>query len=252
MLKKAIIGTVIFAGGAVTGFIACDILRKEQYKEEASIKAREEINEVKDIYKQKLEEFEKTHTERLDKFEAEQLEKYDKLKESAESKVYQLYSEKDKREVIEYDKLAGQYKSTKYPTQKEEPEEIVEDEEETDNHSISELNMTTYEKTIYNRPEIIDPDEFGELEDYDTMQLTYFMGDKKLVDEDADDVIDEPDLHIGEDILKRFEEFPEATSLYVRNETLKMDFEILRDDFSYEDITEKTYPEQREKKPHEL
>lgn len=263
MLKKAIIGIVIFAGGCITGYFACDMIKKEKYKEEASKLARIEINEVKEIYKEKLDEFQKEHTRRLDEFESEQLEKIDAIKEKAENHISALSQQNDKKNVIEYNKLASQYKSTKYPTQKKEEsvlEQLAENISEAgaeaheiisraSSDEISILNTLTYEKTIYNRPEIIDPDEYGENEDYDTLQLTYFMGDKKLVDEDADDVIDEVDLHIGEENLKIFDEFPEATSLYIRNDELKMDFEILKDDFCYEEIKP---VEEIQRKPHQV
>ena len=263
MLKKTIIGFVIFAGGCVTGYFTCYMIKKEKYKEEASKLARIEINEVKEIYKQKLDEFQAEHTKRLDDFETEQLEKLDAIKEKAENHIATLDKENDKKNVIDYHKIASQYKSTKYPTQRKE-ESVLEQladnisEEGKEAHEIitrassdeiSILNTLTYEKTIYNRPEIIEPDEYGENEDYDTLQLTYFMGDRKLVDEDADDVIDEVDLHIGEENLKIFDEFPEATSLYIRNDELKMDFEILKDDFCYEEIKP---VEEIQRKPHQV
>lgn len=263
MLKKTILGLIIFAGGCITGYFTCDMIKKEKYKEEASKLARIEINEVKEIYKQKLDEFQAEHTKRLDEFESEQLGKLDAIREKAENHIATLDRENEEKNIIDYHKIASQYKSTKYPTQKKEEsvlEQLADNISEAGKEAhevlsnlssseISILNTLTYEKTIYNRPEIIDPDEYGENEDYDTLQLTYFMGDKKLVDEDADDVIDEVDLHIGEENLKIFDEFPEATSLYIRNDELKMDFEILKDDFCYEEIKP---VEEIQRKPHQV
>ena len=97
-------------------------------------------------------------------------------------------------------------------------------------------------------PYIIDPSEFGEEVGYDTETLTYFA-DGVLVD-DVDDVIDEPDLVVGLNNLDIFKEFG-ASSIYVRNDMYKTDYEILKDDWNYSDLKEPTLP-QKEKKPHQL
>ena len=97
-------------------------------------------------------------------------------------------------------------------------------------------------------PYIIDPSEFGEEVGYDTETLTYFA-DGVLVD-DVDDVIDEPDLIVGLNNLDIFKEFG-ASSIYVRNDMYKTDYEILKDDWNYSDLKEPTLP-QKEKKPHQL
>ena len=52
MLKGLIKGTVIFLAGVGVGYLVADTMKEEEYKQ----KAREEINEVKAIYKEKLAE----------------------------------------------------------------------------------------------------------------------------------------------------------------------------------------------------
>lgn len=101
---------------------------------------------------------------------------------------------------------------------------------------------------LEDEPYSIDPEEFGDKEEegWDTMVLTYFA-DGVLID-DADEIVEQPDVVVGLDNLKIFEEFPDATCVYVRNETWRTDFEILRDDWKWSDLQEP----QVEKKPHQL
>ena len=103
----------------------------------------------------------------------------------------------------------------------------------------------------YDIPYIIDSEEFGEEEEYDTMTLTYFE-DKVLVD-DVDDVIEDKDTVVGLENLKIFEEFPGCTTIYVRNDIWKTDFEIIKDDWNWSDLqeTEEKLAE-KYKKPHQL
>ena len=228
MFKKVLSGLAIFAAGVVTGSIITNAVVKEKATREANEKAAEEIAEVREIYRNKTKK-----------------EEYEKVAEESEKEV------KEKNEKVDPLKVKPQtgredynsyYKMTQnYTSQNEEKPKSA--------SSISDLNAFTYEKSV-DRPYIIDPEDYGEEDDYDTMQLTYFMGDKTLVDESADDTIDEPDLHIGLDNLAIFDEFQGASSIYVRNDILKMDFEILKDDCAYSDLQDE--PEVIEKKPHEL
>lgn len=228
MFKKVLSGLAIFAAGLVTGSIITNAVVKEKAIKEANEKAAEEIAEVRKIYrnKTKKEEYEKV-AEESEKEVKEENEKVDPLKVKPQT---------DREDYNSYYKMTQNYTSQN----EEKPKRAS---------SISDLNAFTYEKSV-DRPYIIDPEDYGEEDDYDTMQLTYFMGDKTLVDESADDTIDEPDLHIGLDNLAIFDEFQGASSIYVRNDILKMDFEILKDDCAYSDLQDE--PEVKEKKPHEL
>ena len=221
MFKKVLSGLAIFAAGVVTGSIITNAVVKEKATQEANEKAAEEIAEVREIYRNK------TKKEQNEKVTEEESEKVDPLKVKPQT---------GREDYNSYYKMTQNYTSQN----EEKPKRAS---------SISDLNAFTYEKSV-DRPYIIDPEDYGEEDDYDTMQLTYFMGDKTLVDESADDTIDEPDLHIGLDNLAIFDEFPGASSIYVRNDILKMDFEILKDDCAYSDLQDE--PEVKEKKPHEL
>lgn len=111
------------------------------------------------------------------------------------------------------------------------------------------MSKDEFQTPMYDDPFVIDPSEFGENPEYDTETLTYFA-DGVLVD-DVDDVIEEPDIVVGLENLKVFDEFG-ATTVYVRNDIYKTDYEIIRDDWNYSDLKEPVEPPVKEKKPHQL
>lgn len=89
------------------------------------------------------------------------------------------------------------------------------------------------------RPYIIEPDEFGEC-DYEEVSLTYYA-DGVLTDE-QDNPIEDVDGMVGEDYVEHFGEY-EDDSVFVRNERLQTDFEILADQRNYSDLDKnKSYP----------
>ena len=105
---------------------------------------------------------------------------------------------------------------------------------------VSELGYTKEEKKggsekmIYDtQPYVISPDEFGELDDYDTISLTYYA-DKVLTDEN-DEPIDDVDDIVGLDSLETLGEY-EDDSVFVRNDRMKADYEILLDLRKFSDI----------------
>lgn len=100
----------------------------------------------------------------------------------------------------------------------------------TQNYINEEDNEPMYEPTV------IPPDQFGELADYDTVSLTYYA-DGVLTDE-ADEPIEDVDDIIGIDSLNHFGEF-EDDSVFVRNDAMKTDYEILRDSRMYSDVKNK-------------
>ena len=82
-------------------------------------------------------------------------------------------------------------------------------------------------------PYVITPEEFGELDDYETETLTYYK-DKVLAD-DWDNKIENVDDLVGEESLTHFGEY-EENSVYVRNDTTKTDYEILLDERNFSDV----------------
>lgn len=88
------------------------------------------------------------------------------------------------------------------------------------------------------RPYVISPEEFGDLDDYETVTLYCYadgvvvpndFNEEPLTDEEVDEII-------GKDSLNHFGEY-EDDSVFVRNDTTKSDYEILRVEDNYSDIT---------------
>ena len=116
--------------------------------------------------------------------------------------------------------------------------------EELDEHEemVTELGYTSYEnvkkeKTAY-KPRIITPEEYGEKDGYDTESLTYYA-DGVLAD-DQDEPIEDVDNVVGYGFESHFGEY-EDDSVFIRNDKLKTDYEILMDQRNHSDVVNKTH-----------
>ena len=100
--------------------------------------------------------------------------------------------------------------------------------------------MGKEEQTSMNdKPYVISPEEFGE---YEKISLTYY-GDQVLADEN-DELVEDVEGAVGFESLTHFGEY-EDDSVFVRNDRLKCDYEILLDQRTYSDVV-KTRPHQME------
>ena len=161
------------------------------------------------------------------KYEAISNEERDSYKEYYEKKVAELTPEpeeqpntpdpetfeklRNKPDISEYTKQYVNYSDVK--TASSEPEE---------------------EKESYSeKPYVITPEEFGEDDEYKTISLLYFA-DEVLTDDDYS-IIENVEETVGKDSLKTFGRY-EDDSVYVRNDRLKCDYEILKDERRFEDI----------------
>lgn len=88
---------------------------------------------------------------------------------------------------------------------------------------------------------VIPPESFGEYE-FKGESLTYYA-DKVLVFDSTDEVVENVDEIVGRNSLETFGQY-EDDSVFVRNENLKRDFEILLDLRKYSDVVSK--------KPHQV
>lgn len=89
----------------------------------------------------------------------------------------------------------------------------------------------TLDEVVEMKPYVISPDEFDSREGYDIQSLTYYA-DGVLTD--VNDIpVENVDDIVGEESLKHFGEF-EEDSVYVRNERLGVEYEILLDSRTYE------------------
>lgn len=103
---------------------------------------------------------------------------------------------------------------------------------------IQKEGYTDYSRSVEEKPYVISPEEFGEFEEYEKISLTYYA-DKVLADEN-DEEVDDVDEIVGEESLNHFGEY-EDDSVFVRNDRLKCDYEILLDQRNYSDVA-KTRP----------
>lgn len=136
------------------------------------------------------------------------------------------------------------------PEQLERPHQInwkeledLDEEYDPDDDDLNEyeklVNKYTNEKggatEVAKEPYVISPYDFNE-NGFRVMELTYYADDI-LEDEDHEIVTDVDEL-LGKGSLNTFGEY-EDDSVFVRNEKLKIDFQILRDPRTYEEATGK-------------
>ena len=201
------INFAMFMAGLTIGSAATWLCLKKRYEQIA----QEEIDSVKAVFAEK-----KPETV-IRKEENENLDKDNKIK-ADQAKL--------KPDLINYAAKLAEEGYTNYAS--------------TNNKNAKEENPTMVEK-----PYIISPEEFGEFGDFDEytkLSLTYYS-DEVLADEN-DEIVDDIDEIVGADFADHFGEY-EDDSVFVRNDRLKCDYEILRDNRSYSDVTG-GYPGQME------
>ena len=146
---------------------------------------------------------------------------------------YELYYEEEDEELFEDD--------AEEDTDEAEPEPINEIDEKPDlSIYTAKLKEQGYLQDVeeggtddMEKPYVISPDEYGETDDYDLYSYTYYA-DKVLADEN-NEPIEDVDQIIGFESLKHFGEYGDD-SVYVRNDNLKADYEILLDDEKHSDL----------------
>lgn len=142
-----------------------------------------------------------------------------------------------------------EYYERKYSVEKE---EVSEDEPEPDDTQVAIedyetiLNKSGYtdysnvetqkEVDDVEKPYVISPNEFGELHGYQIRSLIYFE-DGVLTDDDYELIEDVDDI-VGCDSLNQFGVY-EEDSVFVRNDRLEADYEILLDPRKYSDVVNK-------------
>lgn len=96
------------------------------------------------------------------------------------------------------------------------------------------INKKEGEEMTENKPYVISPEEFDE-NGYKTKTLFYYNDD--VVTDDRGKVLSENSIErlIGKDSLTTFGQY-ESDSVFVRNDDLKTDYEILADDRNYHEM----------------
>lgn len=114
----------------------------------------------------------------------------------------------------------------------------IENEEEIDEDDESNYTVDVDPGVEVITPYVIEPERFGEYNEYGTKTLTYYA-DNVLTDEiDNPIASDEMVTMIGPDALDHFGEY-EDDSVYIRDEMNEMDYEILKSEKKFSEIPER-------------
>ena len=193
-----------FVTGLVIGSVVTYVIVKDKFEKIA----QEEIDSVKEVFGRRVEKEADKRVEKIAKKEVEKI----------------------RKEYNEYDNLTKNY--TSYS--KNETEEDVEEDEEVCENNEDRVELDEIERASdYDRPYIIEPQEFGALDGYSSITL-YHYSDNVLAD-DCDELVEDLDDVVGEDYASHFGEY-EDDCVYVRNDRLKADYEICRDLRKYSDV----------------
>lgn len=181
-----------FTVGAAAGSAVTYVLLKKKYEQ----LVQEEIADVKARFAEKL---------------------------KARPKMEAVDESDDKQMSIEFEEPSEENNEV-------DPEDKAAYENYADMYKAPPTGMTDKQKEVMkamnSEPYVIPPEEFGEKDEYDTVSLTYYA-DGVLTDE-WDEVIEDIDEVVGEDSLSHFGEY-EDDSVFVRNDALLTDYEILLD-----------------------
>ena len=189
-----------FVTGAAIGSLVTWKLIEKKYKDLAD----EEIESVIETFKNRKPRITK-----------------DNVKETVE-KVINKY--KEPKEIVEDIVTAERYS--------------IENEEEIDEDDESNYTVDVDPGVEVIVPYVITPEQFGEYNEYGTKTLTYYA-DNVLTDEiDNPITSDEMITMIGPDALDHFGEY-EDDSVYIRDETNEMDYEILKSEKKFSEIPER-------------
>ena len=189
-----------FVAGAAIGSVVTWKLIEKKYKDLAD----EEIESVIETFKNRKPRITK-----------------DNVKETVE-KVINKY--KEPKEIVEDIVTSERYS--------------IENEEEIDEDDESNYTVNIDNDIEVVTPYVITPEQFGEYNEYGTKTLTYYS-DNVLTDEVDNPITSEEMVTmIGPDALDHFGEY-EDDSVYIRDEINEMDYEILKSEKKFSEITER-------------
>ena len=90
-------------------------------------------------------------------------------------------------------------------------------------------------KPFSEEPEIISEEDYGELEEYEKVTLTYYS-DGILADDLSDEIVDDAESKVGTDYIKNIVDDGEDV-VFVRNDIEKTDYEIVKSLQTYKEVT---------------
>lgn len=173
--------------------------------------------------------------------------KYEKIAQDEIDSVKEVFSKKriidcakaklDKKKYVSTDIFDNTDESCGITKDKPDIREYAAKLQESGYFNYAKADSVEEKETNEKEPYVIPPEEFGEIEDYDTISLTYYA-DGYLTD-DQNEIVEDADDVVGLDSLDHFGEY-EDDSVFVRNDRLKADYEILFDPRNYLDVINKS------------
>lgn len=170
-------------------------------------------------------------------------ERYAKISEEDILSVKEAFRNREQKLKDEIEELKSKLEVTECLEEEEKvPSTILSTNEHQDKGDINEyvrmVNRTKYAHTSVPQkedhsveaPYVISPEEFGEMDGYTQISLTYFEDDDILSDENGV-IIDDPEEIVG-DALNHFGDY-EEDSVFVRSDPKRCDYEIFKDLRSY-------------------
>lgn len=208
-----------FVGGVIGGGVSYFLLKK---KFDTRIDA--EVQSIKDLYSSKLEENKEKNdnkSNQIDNFKKEDDKNPEEKKsENKSNSLKSSIKKQDKQPPVDY--------ANYYAYSKTSDVESKENSKPTQEIVVPEKKNTKKSTRV-----VISPDEFEDNEDYETIYLTYYA-DGILADEMDKQV--KVENTIGKEALKHFGEY-EDDLLHVRDDKVKVYYEIAKDNRRFSDVS---------------
>lgn len=160
--------------------------------------------------------------------------KYEKIAQEEIDSVKKVYSERMKK---------SEPTENTEDTSSEEQDDEINDEEEyasivARHYGIPKNDLEkggSESMSVGTKPYTVSPEEFGEKEGYEIISLVYF--EDGVLTDDQHVPVDNIEKTVGLDSLSKFGEY-EDDSVFVRNDFLEIDYEILKDYRKYSDLNQ--------------
>lgn len=209
-MNNLVKNVIIFSVGVGVGALAGMQLTKNKYMS----MAEQEIEAMREYNRKKKKPTEDKNEEQKAKPVKNDHEKAELTDKGNYKKITRLYSDAEEEAAVT----------------KIEEKEIENEKNEYDEY---EKISTDANRTDFPAPYIIDITQFSEeMAHFDKINLYYYAGDDTLADVD-EDAFDDPRYYVGDEALNNFDE---CNTVYVRNERLAMDYEIIRVEGSYREL----------------
>lgn len=168
--------------------------------------------------------------------------KYERIAQNEIDSVKKVFSNRENDTVIKVDPVKAKIEKAEEKPDLSEYAARLEKEGYINYSDIGNGSEKKKQSFTKKNPYVISPEEFGECEAYEKISLSFYA-DQILADEN-DKLVEDVEGTVGFESLTHFGEY-EDDSVFVRNDRLKCDYEILLDQRTFSDII-KQRPHQME------